>query len=310
MKKHLIISHFEKHAKFENKRLAIVCDNEEVSYYQLNQRANIIANYLIKIGVKQGTLVAILLPRSIDFIAVVLAILKVGGCYVPIDPTLPEERIRIIIKDAGVSFLTTFRDIDIPSINIINIDVIKKTKKDAHKGNLPPIGDKNDKMYVIYTSGSTGTPKGAVNTYKGFMNLVEWYASVFRMSSEDRILIYTSLSFDLTQKNIFGPLIKGATIFLIKDGPYNPDLIVDNIYKSKITWINSTPSAFYPLIEDGRDLKKLSSLRYVFVGGEPLFVERIAHIRKDLPNLNIVNTYGPTECADVCSFYLLWRPKF
>lgn len=314
MKIDCVIDSFEKQVSLTPGKLAVVCGDEKFSYLELNQKVNVIAHYLIERGVARGKFVGVILPRSIDFLVVIMAILKAGGCYVPIDSSFPLRRMKDIIDDAELSVLVTSEDIvdmfaDIKT-DILNVDAIENLVKVPRKHNPDLVLRSDDPIYVIYTSGSTGAPKGAINIHGGFANLVEWYVSDFCMSENDRVLIYTALSFDLTQKNIFAPFSVGATLFLLEDVPYNPDLIVKKIYDAKITWINSTPSAFYPLIENERDLKRLSSLRYVFVGGEPLFGERVAPIKESNSGLNIVNTYGPTECSDVCSFYLLEDKDF
>lgn len=314
MQNNIILKKFEEQVKSFPEKLAVTCGNKSVSYRQLNEKANLLAHYLIEIGVTRNSLVGVVLPRSIDFIVAILSIIKAGGCYVPIDPSFPIERIRGIIKDAHLPVLITQTGIiELPTtdnVNLINIDTLEKVLRNPNPNNPSLSFDENDQIYVIYTSGSTGVPKGAINSYKGFANLVEWYVSEFGMNQSDNVLIYTALSFDLTQKNIFAPLIRGAKLFLLEDTPYNPELIVEKIHEHNITWINSTPSAFYPLIEDETYLRKLSTLRYVFVGGEPLFAKRVLSIKNFNPKLKIINTYGPTECADVCAFYPLHDKDF
>lgn len=314
MKKELIVKKFEDQVSISHENLAVSCGQLSISYDQLNRRVNLVANYLIEKGVKRNSPVGVILPRSIDFIVAVLAILKSGGCYIPIDPSYPKERIKNIIEDAGLFFLLKNSSntllLDDDELCFVNIDTLDQLIKAPMIGNPLLINEMDDPIYIIYTSGSTGIPKGAINKHKGFLNLIEWYSQDFNLNKNDKILIYTPLNFDLTQKNIFAPLLVGATIFLIEDGLYDPSLIVDEIHKNKITWINSTPGAFYPLIESDYNLEKLKSLRHVFVGGEPLFAKRVFPIHLSNPKLTIVNTYGPTECADVCSFYTLTEKDF
>lgn len=312
--KSCLIKNFEECVQIFPGRTAVVYGNESVSYHQLNQKANLLAHYLIEIGVTRNSLVGVVLPRSIDFIVAILAIIKAGGCYIPIDPSFPTERINKVIDDAALSFLVTKTGIISLStkdkLSLVNIDSFEKALKNFC-GDDPSLASyEDDLIYVIYTSGSTGTPKGAVNTHKGFANLVEWYVADFGMNKDDNILIYTPLSFDLTQKNIFAPLMIGAKIFLYESTIYDPKLIAERICEYGITWINSTPSAFYPLVENDQDLKKLETLRYVFVGGEPLLAKRMLSIKKTNPKLNIINTYGPTECSDVCAFYWVSNKDF
>ncbi len=314
MKEELIVKRFENQVAISPESPAVSCGQLSISYDQLNRKVNLVANHLIEKGVKRNSPVGVILPRSIDFIVAVLAVLKSGGCYIPIDPSYPKERIKNIIEDAGVFFLLKNSSnallLDDDGLCFVNIDTLDQLIKTPMIGNPSLINDVDDPIYIIYTSGSTGIPKGAINKHKGFLNLIDWYTQDFNLNKNDKILIYTPLNFDLTQKNIFAPLLVGATIFLMNDGLYDPSLIVDEIHKNKITWINSTPSAFYPLIESDYNLKKLKSLRHVFVGGEPLFAKRVLPIHLSNLRLKIVNTYGPTECADVCSFYTLTEKDF
>jgi len=292
--------------------LALVSKNSFLTYSQLNSQANLLANHLLDINIPKNTLVGIVLSRSKEFIIAALGILKARCCYIPIDPSFPKERIESIIHDAQLSIIITTKDLcpqlkDINNLKLIDIESLNDFIAKPNFLNPSLVSDPDDQIYVIYTSGSTGKPKGAINKHCGFLNLVDWYVNRFGMSPKDRILIFTALSFDLTQKNIFAPLAVGAKLYLLEDTTYDPELIINCIDKYKITWINCTPSAFYPLIEENaiHQLEKLSTLRYVFVGGEPLHAKRLRSIKDLHSHIQIINTYGPTECADVCAFYPL-----
>lgn len=311
MKQNFVHSSFEKQVKKSPNLLAIFCGSNSLTYDQLNKKANSLAHHLIQIGVTRNTLVGISISRSIEFVVAILAVLKAGGAYVPIDLCSPPERLKLITNDARlVAIITQTSNLsrfNQETSNIIDIDLFESSTPNLCFDNPPLINIPEDQIYVIYTSGSTGQPKGAINCHQGFSNLVDWYARKFKMSKHDNVLIYTTLSFDLTQKNLFAPLLTGAKLYLLEDGFYDPNLIAQKINQYQITWINSTPSAFYPLIEYNNDdnLKNLSSLRYVFVGGEPLYAKRLLPIKNWNLQLKIVNTYGPTECSDVCAFYHL-----
>ena len=311
MKQNFVHSSFEEQVKKSPTLLAVSCGSNSLTYDQLNKKANLLAHYLIQLGVTRNTLVGISISRSIEFIVAILGVLKAGGTYVPIDLCSPPERLKLIINDANLAVIIT-QTSNLSRFNqktsiLIDIDLFELSAPQPCFDNPPLINIPEDQIYVIYTSGSTGQPKGAINCHQGFSNLVNWYVSKFKMSGHDNVLIYTTLSFDLTQKNLFAPLLTGATLYLLEDVPYDPNLIVQKINQYHITWINSTPSSFYPLIEYNNDegLDNLSSLRYVFVGGEPLFAKRLLPIKNLNPQLSIINTYGPTECSDVCAFYPL-----
>ena len=144
----------------------------------------------------------------------------------------------------------------------------------------------------------------------GFTNLLNWFTDEFRISETDRVLVISSLSFDLTQKNVYAALIRGGTLHLLNSGLYDPNVIIDSIRRNQITLLNCTPSAFYPLTEltASKDFAPIASLRYVILGGEPISLQTV---RPWLTSITcdaiVANTYGPTECTDIATFYLLDR---
>lgn len=161
-------------------------------------------------------------------------------------------------------------------------------------------------IYQIYTSGSTGTPKGAMIKHHSFTNLINWYNSEFDINSEQRILLIASTSFDLAQKNLYAALVTGGQLHLFASDSYDYDRMSENIEKECITIINCTPSAFYPLLNNNEEnaYRRLRSLRYVFLGGEPINMAKLLPwMNSPDYNCEIVNTYGPTECTDVISYY-------
>ncbi len=164
---------------------------------------------------------------------------------------------------------------------------------------------------MIYTSGSTGQPKGSLVYHGGFANLVEWYATEFAFDTTTCVLHMTSPAFDLTQKNLFAPLIRGGQLCLLNQRFYDAAVIVDHVEKHGVTVINCTPSAFGRLFNfaDTHTFQRLSSLRQVFLGGEPIVMRRYADWLKDPScKAEIINTYGPTECTDVVASFRVDQP--
>jgi len=173
------------------------------------------------------------------------------------------------------------------------------------------IAQPNHLIYVIYTSGSTGKPKGSSIYHRGFTNLVNWFVTDFKLTAEDSVLVISSFSFDLTQKNFFAPLIVGGQLHLLLQRHYDPKSILQTVHEQKITWLNCTPSAFYPLCEPSENstFQKLTSLRYVFLGGEPIYLTKLLPwLQSNAYQAKVVNTYGPTECTDICAVYPLDQP--
>src|SRR5262249_43755798 len=153
---------------------------------------------------------------------------------------------------------------------------------------------------------STGEPKGAGVFHLGFANLLQWYASTLQLTGADRTLLVSAVGFDLTQKNLFAPLLVGASLRMpveVEEG-FNPQSIAATIASDGITFINCTPSSFYPLLDDHdpAQLRRLASLRWVVLGGEPIQIEPLRYwLNAPDCHARILNTYGPTECTDICA---------
>jgi amino acid adenylation domain-containing protein len=178
--------------------------------------------------------------------------------------------------------------------------------------NLEPLSGPGDLIYIIFTSGSTGKPKGAGVYHRGFMNLMHWFVTDFELDAEDSNLLLTSLSFDLTQKNLYASLITGGRLVIPSINYFDPAPLMREIREYRVTWLNCTPSMFYKLVEyeEAGEERRLSSLRYVFLGGEPISFTTLIHwLESGDCRAEIVNTYGPTECTDICASYRVKEPR-
>ncbi|HKR21228.1 MAG TPA: amino acid adenylation domain-containing protein, partial [Pyrinomonadaceae bacterium] len=302
---HCVHQLFEEQAQKTPDRIALACGTTQLTYAELNTRANRLARYLLRHGVAIESRVGICLEPGVEMIVAVLAVLKTGAAYVPLDPAYPESRLAFMLQDCGARVLLTegrLLDGRLPgdTARVIAVDEEREeiSRESPSDSVVDVLGD--NLIYVIYTSGSTGRPKGAGVTHRGFANLVRWFVSEFGLGERDRALIISSFSFDLTQKDLFAPLTLGGQVHFPSSGLYDPAEIVNTISEAQITLINCTPSAFYPLVETA--IQKLSPLKHVFLGGEPINVTRL---RSNAYTAQIVNTYGPTEAADVCSSFCL-----
>ena len=307
---------FEKQVEQNPDAIAVVCGDKQLTYRELNARANQLASYLRSLGVCPEKLVGICMERSLEMAVGRLGILKAGGAYAPLDPVYPKERLALMVEGSQVSVLLTKERWlgNLPKYQgpIVCLDADWEKIAPESSDNLDSGVTPENLIYVIHTSGSTGKPKGAGVYHRGFTNLVNWFATEFQFTKSDRVLLTSSLSFDLTQKNIFAPLIVGGTLHLFDCQIYDPEKICQSVGEAAVTWLNCTPSAFYPLVAQSErgSFVNLKSLRYVFLGGEPISLS-ILKTWLDSPNCNakIVNSYGPTECTDVCAFYVLERPE-
>lgn len=306
---------FEEQTQQTPDAIAVVCGDRQLTYRELNQRANQLARYLRNLGVMPDVRVAICIDRSIEMVVGLLGILKAGGAYVPLDPAYPKERLAFMLEDAESSVLLTqnaYRaELPAKAKHIVCLDTDWDAFSELNSENLSSGVTPNNLIYVIYTSGSTGKPKGAGVYHRGFANLLNWFVTQFRISAQDSVLLISSFNFDLTQKNIFAPLIRGGVLHLPSFRIYDPNDIIRIVQRQNISWLNCTPSAFKALVDCGVEhgFKELESLRYVFLGGEPLVVRHFREwIDSGRCHAKFVNTYGPTECTDISNSYVIEHP--
>ncbi|MBZ0167425.1 MAG: amino acid adenylation domain-containing protein, partial [Candidatus Omnitrophica bacterium] len=311
---------FEDQALRTPDQIAVACGDSRLTYAELNARANQLAHRLIREGVASNQLVAICCRPDIDMLVGILGILKSGAAYVPLDPAYPEDRLRKMLESAGPTALVlhgrTGEMHDFTSLcasarcRIVNLDT---DRDDILDSNENPIGTvtSHNLAYMIFTSGSTGIPKGAGVYHRGLTNLLTWFTQTFDFTAKDSVLLISSLSFDLTQKNLYAPLLVGGTLHLYDECYFDPNQITDRVAAEKITWLNCTPSAFYPLLDHCQSSRfaALTSLRFVFLGGEPIAMARLMPwIDTDGIATRVVNTYGPTECTDVTTYHVITDP--
>ena len=300
---------FEDQVEKTPEAIAVIHEEQQISYGELNERANRLARQLRKRGVRADERVAICVERSVEMVVGLLAVLKAGGGYVPLDPNYPAERLGYMLSDsAPVVVLTDAAGRNALSGHVGDVAVIDMgdealwSEQSTDNPNYTVIGlTPRHLAYVIYTSGSTGMPKGVAIEHSGQTNLLRWYCDRFGFDQYSRVLLISSYGFDLTQKNIFAPLITGGRLYLAPVG-YEPTTIIELIGCYAITSINCTPSMFYPLTQLSR-ASAMGSMQHVVLGGEPIKGEEMALWLDSETGVqvSIHNTYGPTECSDVVS---------
>ncbi len=301
---------FEKMAEINPALTAVISGADSLSYGQLSARSNQIANLLRSHGIGRGHFVGLGLHRCINLPAALLGIMKAGAAYVPLDPGYPTARIEQMISSANLEYVVTSKELagEFPGVKTVCVD--DQSVSDASPDDLAPPAENDDLIYAIFTSGSTGQPKAASVYHRGFGNLLHWYSIELKLGPSDRTLVISSPSFDLTQKNFFAPLITGGTLILDDCKTYDISRITALIRHHSITLINCTPSAFYPLVDAAATdhYAALSSLRFAVLGGEPISISRLrAWLEHPNCRAEVVNSYGPTECTDICAFHRLHR---
>ncbi|HZM75594.1 MAG TPA: amino acid adenylation domain-containing protein [Candidatus Limnocylindrales bacterium] len=253
-----------------------------LTYGELNTRANRLAHKLIASGCGPGDLVAVCIPRSLELVVALLAVLKSGAGYVPLDPEYPQERLAFMASDAGVSVV--LRDLDAVS----PVDQL---------GDPPARASAGDVAYAIYTSGSTGRPKGCPNAHRGIVNRLNWMQKRYRLGADDVVLQKTPAGFDVSVWEFFWPLLAGARLVLArpgghKDAAYLRDLIV----AAGVTTIHFVPSMLGVfLAEEG--VEACTSLRRIICSGEELPVDVARSALATFGGAELHNLYGPTEAA-------------
>src|SRR5205085_4710941 len=211
---------FEQQAERRGKATAAVFGEEQISYAELNQRANQLAHFLQQLGVGPETLVGVFAERSIESLIGMLAIFKAGGGYLPLDPSYPQQRLSYMLEDADIQFLLTKQELllDLPlqaaAAEIVCLDTDWQTISQYNDENPVNQTTGDNLAYVIYTSGSTGNPKGVCITQAAIANHLVTMQKEFELHPEDRVLQFASLNFDVSLEQILTPLISGATIIL------------------------------------------------------------------------------------------------
>lgn len=279
---------------------AVTLGDETISYSELNKRANQLAHYLRTLRVGPEALVGIFLERSIEMVVSLLAVLKSGAAYVPIDPEYPAERIAFMVRDASSSAVLTMphlRDrLPVLSCPILDLKNDWPTINQESGENPRPLATADNLAYVIYTSGSTGSPKGAMNAHRGIRNRLLWMQNEYPMTPADRVLQKTPFSFDVSVWEFFWPLISGAHLVVAKPGGHrDPDYLVKLIREREITTSHFVPSMLAAFLADP-GVRHCTSLRQVICSGEALSLPLQQEFFRLLP-ARLFNLYGPTETA-------------
>ncbi len=296
-----IITLFEKQVAINPNAIAAVYKEGSLSYEELSKRSNQLANYLINKGIQENLFVGICINRGLEMLVGILGILKAGAAYVPIDNTLPKDRIKHIIDDSNMSLILTNRNTTplLPISNELSILTLNRdwTVIETESSEKPIIHISNNSLaYLIYTSGSTGIPKGVMVTHESLIDYVFTFSNYFEVTRSDIILNQASISFDTSIEEIFPILSKGGQLILVED-PKDFNSILSLCKEHDITLISTHPFLI-DFLNSKSDIETLS-LRAIISGGDVLKSSYINNLIKKIP---IYNSYGPTETT-VCISY-------
>lgn len=303
---------FEKHATAAPNATALMLGGTEYTYSELNRKANQLAHYLIRRGVRANSRVGVCIDRSCEMVIAVLAVLKAGGAYVPFDSSYPKARLAGMLQEIKLKHLLSMNAL----LEILPEDDGSVITLDGDKGQIVQESFDNprqaiapgDLAYIIFTSGSTGKSKAAAVHHRAWRNLLNWFSRQFEITSQDKVLLVSSFSFDITQRALAMPLVSGGELHLLASNHYSPQLALSTIETKKITLMNCAPSPFYTLVENqSADVRrKLNSLRIVFLGGEAISGARLKNwVDSGTCKTELVNVYGIAECSDVSTYYRL-----
>ncbi|HJT30041.1 MAG TPA: amino acid adenylation domain-containing protein, partial [Pyrinomonadaceae bacterium] len=280
--------------------VALVFEGEQLTYSELDEKANQLARYLRARGVGAETRVGVLLERSIQLVVALLGVLKAGGAYVPLDSEYPGERLSFMAEDASLALVITGERLAQRArewgLAVVNLDGQWAEVARESRDQLTPVAGPDNLAYVIYTSGSTGKPKGAMLAHRGIVNRLQWMQDTYKLTPQDRVLQKTPYSFDVSVWEFFWPLMYGATLVVARPrGHQDSAYLVKIISEQRITTMHFVPSMLQVFLRE-KGLENCRSLRQVICSGEALPAETesrfYAALKADLHNL-----YGPTEAS-------------
>jgi amino acid adenylation domain-containing protein len=284
--------------------VAVLHGKEQITYRELNERANQLAHYLREHGVGLDVRVGILLERSVNFVVAVLGIIKAGGTYVPLDGTYPKQRLQFMLEDADVRLLLTERNqpqVATDATEVVYLDHAAELLANVSRENPENVNQAEDLAYVMYTSGSTGQPKGVAVTHRAINRLVR-NTEYVKLESSDRVGQTSNVSFDGATFEIWGALLHGATLVVLpKETVLSPLELKREIAKRKISVMFLTTALFNQMAQSVPEA--FASLRYLIFGGEAsdaLAVKRV--VERGKPQ-HLVNGYGPTEGTTFTTTY-------
>ena len=290
---------FEEQVKLTPDNVALVFEGTSLTYKELDEKANQLAYYLThEKHIMPQTLIGIMTNRSFEMVIGLLAILKCGCCYIPIDPEYPIDRIHYMIENSNAAILLTDKKNFNVIKNITNVDISISSDIYQKNNNFVSIQNKvssKDLMYVIYTSGSTGLPKGIMISNENVVNYLYALKQIVPINKYQNFVSVTTMCFDIFVTEIWGSLTNGLTLILASEKQQNIGSDLNelcNKYNADI--IQTTPSRFKLLINSTDDLSFFEKISIVMVGGEPLPAELITFF-KNYPNIQLYNMYGPTE---------------
>jgi D-alanine--poly(phosphoribitol) ligase subunit 1 len=302
---------FEAHAKAIPDAVAVFCAGQQVTYAELNAKANRFAHFLAARRHGRGAKVGVCIDYSIDMVVAILGTLKAGAAYVPFDPSYPAARLRLLLGQVPDLALIVASPATAGLVEPAAVEVVALEQLSDHLEGLPvadpdvPVTGDN-LCYAVFTSGSTGTPKLTGVRHEGWYNLLNWLVLEYGLHRGSNNLVVSAFGFDLSQRSLMMPLFCGATQYLMASRNFDAAMAYRMLTQHEIRTVHCASSTLYLLVdwETARGGEALTRLDYVLFGGEPLHVERIADwARRGGNRCTLLHQYGVAECTDVASSY-------
>ena len=298
---------FEQQVAQHPDSVAVIFEERQLTYKELNQRANQVANFLRKRGVGPDVLVGVCLERSPEVLVALLGIWKAGGAYVPLDPAYPADRLSFMVKDSAAKVLLTDRKhkplFASATGETFCMDTDWSQIAMENNSNLQPSATPANLAYVMYTSGSTGTPKGVMILQSGLVNYLTWAIKTYSIQTGGSIPVHTSTSFDLTVTGLYPSLLVGGRVEILPEDVGGQSLVKALKNGRDRSLVKITPAHLELLNQQIRPDEAAGSTKVFVIGGENLVAESLALWRKSAPATRLINEYGPTETVVGCCTY-------
>ena len=299
---------FETQVEHTPGAVALVYEGQELTYRELNERANQLAHHLRKLSVEPEVRVGLCIERSLEMVIGLLGILKAGGSYVPLDPAYPRERLAFMLEDAETTVLITQHPLleRLPTHeNVVCLDTEWLTIAQESKENIPTAITGENLAYIIYTSGSTGQPKGVLGTHRAAINRFQWMWTTYPFETGETCCQKTALSFVDSVWEIFGPLLKGIRTVIIPEAVVkDPKDLLHTLAAYAVTRIVLVPSLLRVLLDTADDLEGvLPRLKYCTSSGEALPLDLALRFTNSMPHCALLNLYGSSEVAADATCY-------
>jgi len=298
---------FEAQVERTPNAIAVVFEDQQLTYRELNTKANQLAHHLQKLGVGPEVLVGICVERSLEMLVGLLGILKAGGAYVPIEPTYPPQRQTFILADTKIPVLLTQQRFvaDLPTQQTTAICLDTDWQLIAQEAITNPFAQTtvHNLAYVIYTSGSTGQPKGTMVTHQGVVNYLSWCIQAYAVEEGTGTLVHSPLGFDLTVTSLFSSLLVGCSVELLPASQGLETLASALRRRTNLSLVKITPAHLELLSQQLSPQEAAGRTQTFIIGGENLLARHITFWQQQAPNTLLVNEYGPTETVVGCCVY-------